>query len=80
MNVLKNHLLVVDKNIQALIVKIVPALQACLAKAKQHKPVQTVFAVIQLKKVAMQVKAKAQASETQIPTLHAALDVVSNQY
>ena len=70
--------LVADKNLPAPTVKIEPALQVCPVKAKRHNRALTVFAVIQLKKVAMPVNpnmVKPLVLEILTPILHADFDV-----
>ena len=79
MNVLKSHLQVADKSIPARTVKTALALLVYLAKVKQRKQVQIALEAIPLKKVAMPLKVSLQASETQIPTHHVVLDVVSKK-
>ncbi len=76
----KNPLLVEDKNILALIVKIELALQAYLARVKLHKQAPIALEVTQSKKAVMPVNLeKALALEIQTPKRHAASVVVSNK-
>ena len=75
-----------DKNLPAPTIKIVPARLAYLPKVKPHNLVLTVFEVIPLRKVAMQVNRllnqsleKILALETLTPIHHVAFDVVSKK-